>query len=144
MIAMVAFSAPEVPPLTGASSILTPFGSSRAAMLRTMVGELVLRSMWTVPWRALSPIPPSPSATASTSRGIGRDVNTTSDSATASAMEPTPVPPDLLAALDGPPCHGRGRGSPAPLFLMRLRHIGPPMFPTPMNPTFIWRPPACT
>ena len=46
---MVAFSAPEVPPLTGASSILTPFGSSRAAMLRTIVGELVLRSMWTVP-----------------------------------------------------------------------------------------------
>ena len=45
MIAMVAFAAPITPPLTGASSILMPFGSSRAAMLRTMVGELVLRSM---------------------------------------------------------------------------------------------------
>ena len=142
MIAMVAFSAPEVPPLTGASSIRIPFGASRSAMLRTMFGELVLRSMWTVPWRALSPIPPSPSATASTSRGIGSDVNTTSDSATASAMEPTPAPPTSSQRRTAAASRSWTRIS-CPLFLIMLRHIGPPMFPTPMNPTFMWRPPAC-
>ena len=135
MIAMVAFSAPMTPPLTGASSILTPFGSSRAAMLRTMVGELVLRSMWTVPWRALSPIPPSPRATASTSLGIGREVNTTSDPATASAMEPTPLPPTSSQRRTAASSRSCTRIS-CPLFLMTLRHIGPPMLPTPMNPTF--------
>ena len=88
------------------------------------------------------PDPPSPSATASTSRGIGREVNTTSDSPAASAMDPTPVPPASTQRWTAAASRSWTRIS-CPLFLMMLRHIGPPMFPTPMNPTFMWRPPSC-
>ena len=63
------------------------------------------------------------------------EVNTTSGSPTASAMELTPTSTQRWTAAAS---RSWTRIS-CPLF---LRHREPPMFPAPMNPTFIWRPPV--
>ena len=63
------------------------------------------------------------------------EVNTTSDSPTASAMELTPTSTQRWTAAAS---RSWTRIS-CPLF---LRHMEPPMFPAPMNPTFIWGPPV--
>src|SRR5262249_27072674 len=70
--------APCGPPLTGASSTCAPILANTSWMRRTSVGELVLRSKYTLPGRMPWSRPFSPSATASTSGGPGNDVNTMS------------------------------------------------------------------
>src|SRR5262245_24018262 len=64
--------APAGPPLTGESSIATPFVAKLSCRRRTTVGELVERSNHAVPRRMPASSPSSASATCSTSRGPGR------------------------------------------------------------------------
>ena len=63
----VPFSAPPVPPLTGASSTFTPLDSAASDIRWTVSGSVVLRSKKAVPRDAPLRMPPSPVATSSTS-----------------------------------------------------------------------------
>src|SRR3979411_2682458 len=83
----------------------------------------------------LARMPLSPRVTASTSLGIGSDVITTSAPLVTSATDLAAVAPrsvqDFTAAAF--------RSNTVTWWLLRLtmlRHMGPPMLPTPMNPTF--------
>ena len=87
MMTMVPSVARAVPPETGASSISMPLAAIPAATRFAVAGELVDRSMNTVPGLAFSAMPPAPSVTSSTTRGMGREVITTSQRAATSATE---------------------------------------------------------
>src|SRR5207344_409484 len=83
----------------------------------------------------LARMPLSPSVTASTSLGMGSDVITTSAPLVTSASDLAAVPPRSVQVLTA-----AGFRSNTDTWwlerLMMLRHIGPPMLPTQMNPTF--------
>src|SRR6185312_3477639 len=101
-----------------------------------VAGELVDRSMKTVPGLAFAATPPAPSVTSSTTRGIGREVITTSQRADSSATEGAAAAPRSVHCFIA---SGLRSNTMTSWFVLRmmLRHMGPPMFPTPMKPTFI-------
>src|SRR5262245_17683020 len=83
----------------------------------------------------LARMPPSPSATFSTSRGMGSEVITRSAPLVTSAIDLPAVAPRSVQALTAAGL----RSNTVTWWLLRLtilRHMGPPMLPTPMNPTF--------
>src|SRR5215468_3971027 len=80
-------------------------------------------------------MPLSPSVTASTSLGMGSEVITTSAPLVTSASDLAAVAPRSVQA----PTAAGLRSNTETWWLLRLtmlRHMGPPMLPTPMNPTF--------
>src|SRR5690349_21540271 len=85
-------------------------------------------------------MPPEPRATSSTFRGIGNEVSTTSQVAATWATDVPAVAPRSVQALIAAGLRSNTTTSWLVLRLM-LRHMGPPMFPTPMKPTFIAVPP---
>src|SRR6185437_13171126 len=136
MMAIVAASAPVVPPLTGASSMAMPLAAKASPIFFTIDGALVERSMKVWPLLILARMPPSPIATFSTSRGIGSEVMTISAPFVASATDLAPVPPRSVQVSSA----AKLRSTTVTWWLerlMMLRHIGPPMLPTPMKPTFM-------
>src|SRR5258708_37173750 len=83
----------------------------------------------------LARIPLSPRVTASTSLGIGREVIPTAAPLVPSATDLAAVAPRSVQVLSA----AAFRSNTVTwwlLFLTMLRHIGPPMLPTPINPTF--------
>ena len=136
MMAMVAASAPTVPPLTGASSMAMPLAAIAAPIFLTIDGALVLRSIYVWPWPMLARMPLSPRVTVSTSRGIGSEVITTSAPFVTSAIDRPAVAPRSVQVFTA----AAFRSNTVTWWLLRLmmlRHMGPPMLPTPMNPTFM-------
>src|SRR5262245_47891373 len=89
-----------------------------------------------MPARARAAMPSGPSATSSTLRGIGSEVNTTSQSAATCATEVPAVAPRSVQALIAAGLRSNTTTSWLVLRMM-LRHMGPPILPTPMKPTFI-------
>src|SRR4029450_10242596 len=83
----------------------------------------------------LARMPPSPSDTFSTSLGMGSDVMMMSAPFVASATDLAAVPPRSVQVFTA-----AGLRSNTVTWwlerLMMLRHMGPPMLPTPMHPTF--------
>src|SRR5947209_1388077 len=81
-------------------------------------------------------MPLSPRVTASTSLGIGSEVITMSAPLVTSAPDFAAVPPKSVQVFTA-----AGLRSNTVTWwlerLMMLRHMGPPMLPTPMNPTFM-------
>ena len=80
-------------------------------------------------------MPPSPRVTASTSLGMGSEVITTSAPLVTSASDLAAVAPRSVQVFTA----AAFRSNTVTwwlLFLTMLRHMGPPMLPTPMNPTF--------
>ena len=67
MIESVPLSAPVIPPLTGPSSMWTPFSASFDATSLVTAGDIVLMSMTTEPASAPSATPFAPRMTSSTS-----------------------------------------------------------------------------
>src|SRR4051812_153243 len=86
-------------------------------------------------------MPSGPSATSSTLRGIGSEVNTTSQSAATCATEVPAAAPRSVHALIAAGLRSNTTTSWLVLRMMS-RHMGPPMLPTPMKPTFIAVSPA--
>src|SRR4029077_10503806 len=83
----------------------------------------------------LARMPPSPRVTASTSLGMGSEVITTSAPLVTSATDLAAVAPRSVQVLIA----AAFRSNTVTwwlLFLTMLRHMGPPILPTPMNPTF--------
>ena len=84
MMVSVPSRAPLSPPLTGASSILTPLAASIAETLRVTLGEMVLMSITTSPPCAPSMTPSRPSMTSLTaSESVTIVITTSLRSATA-------------------------------------------------------------
>ena len=81
----VAASAPDVPPLTGASRKCTPRAASTVASRRDVAGSPEVQSTNTVFAAIASRSPSAAVTTCSTSRELGRQVITTSASCAASA-----------------------------------------------------------
>src|SRR5262245_60365401 len=80
-------------------------------------------------------MPPSPSVTASTSFGMGSEVITTSAPRVTSATDLAALAPRSVQVFTAAGL----RSNTVTWWLLRLtmlRHMGPPMLPTPMNPTF--------
>src|SRR5882672_4314726 len=124
--------APHTPPETGESSTCTPLSLKAACSFRIIVGEPVERSAKIVPVTAPWMIPLAPRATASTSFGPGSDVRISSLSrATSRGLSIHFAPSFRWGAAASRRTSLTMRLWPA---LMRLRAIGPPMFPSPMNP----------
>ena len=101
-----------------------------------VAGALVERSMNTDPGLALSAMPPLPSVTSSTIFGSGRDVIVTSQRDATSATDAPADAPRSVQAFIASWLRSKTMTSWF-VFLMMLRHMGPPMLPTPMKPTFI-------
>src|SRR5216683_5670174 len=83
----------------------------------------------------LARMPLSPRVTASTSLGMGSEVITTSAPLVTSATDLAAVAPRSVQVLSA----AAFRSNTVTWWLLRLtmlRHIGPPMLPTPINPTF--------
>src|SRR5713101_3611967 len=83
----------------------------------------------------LARMPPSPRLTASTSLGMGNEVITTSAPRVTSATDLAAVAPRSVQVFTA----AGFRSNTVTWWLLRLtmlRHMGPPMLPTPMNPTF--------
>src|SRR5580704_1864437 len=81
-------------------------------------------------------MPLGPSATSSTLRGIGNEVSTTSQVDAICATDVPAVAPRSVQALMAAGLRSNTTTSWLVLRMI-LRHMGPPMFPTPMKPTFI-------
>src|SRR5262245_61566683 len=80
-------------------------------------------------------MPLSPSVTASTSLGMGSEVITTSAPLVTSASDLAALAPRSVQAFTATGL----RSNTVTWWLLRLtmlRHMGPPMLPTPMKPTF--------
>src|SRR6478752_849902 len=75
-------------------------------------------------------------ATSSTLRGIGSEVNTTSHTEATAATEAPAVAPSAVHAAVAAGFRSNTTTSWLVLRMM-LRHMGPPMLPTPTKPTFI-------
>ena len=138
MMTMVPSLARAVPPETGASSMAMPFACMPSAQRRAVAGALVDRSIYVVPGLAFAAMPCGPSATSSTMRGSGNEVITTSHPAATSATDLPAVAPSSVHAFTASGLRSNTTTSWL-VFLMMLRHMGPPMLPTPMNPTFMSR-----
>src|SRR5882672_12906771 len=83
----------------------------------------------------LARMPLLPKVTASTSLGMGSEVITTSAPLVTSAIDLAAVAPRSVQVFTA----AAFRSNTVTWWLLRLtmlRHMGPPMLPTPMNPTF--------
>ena len=131
----VAASAPTVPPETGASSMTIFFCAAEAATSRAVCGSMVLQSISKVPGFTLASNCPVPAYTSRTWGEEGSIVMTTSAFFTVSATDVAAVAPvaTTLATASG---NTSNTASACPA-LTRLRAIGPPILPNPMNPIFI-------
>src|SRR5229473_844828 len=92
----------------------------------------VLRSITVQPSTALAVSPPSPRQTCSTSLPPGKDSRIVRQLAAISSSEAL-FTPSAASRLSGTWSRSAARIS-RPLLRARLRHIGSPMVPTPMNP----------
>ena len=92
--------------------------------------------MNTVPGLALAAIPAGPRVTSSTIFGSGSEVITTSQLFATSATDPPAEAPKSVQAFTASGLRSNTTTSWF-VFLMMLRHMGPPMLPTPMKPTFM-------
>src|SRR5262245_32064603 len=137
MTASVPRSAPATPPLTGASSMVTPCAAKAAQTCLAMLGESVLRSTKINPGRAAAMMPLVPSATCSISRGPGSEAKTILHAwATALGLSAGWAPRlTMRARFEGLTSYA-STVCPAS---MRWRHMGVPILPTPMNPSCILR-----
>ncbi len=124
--------APMTPPLTGASSISTPFSASLAAISRVAMGLMVLMSMKMSPFLAPCMAPLVPRRTSSTS-GLSVTMVTTTSEFSATSL-------GLFAALAPASTNGfilvsvlfqTVTGYPA---FTRFFDMPVPMRPRPMNP----------
>ncbi len=129
------------PPVTGASISEMLFVDSSSPSRFITPGELVDRSITTVPGFAFSATPPGPAITASTCFGVGSDSITTSLPAATSATLAPRLAPALMHASIAAGLRSNTVTSWLVLLTM-LRDIGPPMAPTPMNPIFTTRSPC--
>ncbi|TKS62420.1 MAG: hypothetical protein EWM73_02489 [Nitrospira sp.] len=130
-------SSPEaarpVPPLTGASSMAMPRGASWSASRRAANGSIVLMQATICPGRALRTMPCSPAMTASACAVVSTMQIVRSTEAATRSAESTIVAPrvrhssafagSMSCATSEKPC------------LTRFNAMGPPMAPSPMNPT---------
>ena len=132
MIESAASIAPFSPPLTGASTDSAPFTASAAATRFVVAGAMVLMSIHSAPARMPCTTPSSPSTTDSTSGESGSIVMTTSLRAATSCGVAPAAAPSATSSSTGP----RERFSTISTYpaASRLRAIGLPMMPRPMNP----------
>ena len=126
--------APPSPPLTGASSMWACFSLRRVAIIRVACGEMVLISMTTASGRILSITPFSPRMTLSTS-GVSETIVITTGLFPATSL-------GVFAVL-APSAARRSAFAVVRLYtvtsnpaFIKLRAIGIPMMPRPINPTF--------
>src|SRR5215510_4665560 len=129
------FSAPSLPPLTGASSTCAPRSVKRRATSRMRLGRLVEVSMSTAS-RAMpssSSTPCGPIVTLATCSGPGREVRMTSVWRATSAGEAARAAPrPVNSATAASRTSWTVRAKPA---AWMLRAMPAPMLPSPMNPT---------
>src|SRR5262245_4144729 len=117
---------------TGASAKALALPSNSAYRRRARLTGEVLRSMTVQPSLALATSPPSPRQTCSTSLPPGRDNRMVRQLSAISSIDAL-LTPSAVSLLSG--ASSRSAASTArPLLRARLRHIGSPMVPTPMNP----------
>src|SRR3990172_7958332 len=127
------FSAPQVPPVTGASRNLTPRSAQAAATRRASTGDTVLESTSTLPRRRSPTAPCSPHRICSSAGGSLTMVMSTSAAAAASRGEAAASAP---CATNGPTRDAvRFHTVTAKPAFRRLAAIGRPIKPNPMNPT---------
>ena len=105
MTARVPLSAPDGPPLTGASTATIPFSASPLATSLATRGPVVDRSMNILAFFPAT-MPFDDSATALTISGVGRLVRTISACDATSAGECAALAPDAVAC-----CKARGSAS---------------------------------
>src|SRR5712691_11566915 len=126
-------AARSVPPLTGASIIATPRVASCSASRRATIGSMVLMQATMCPDLALRMMPRSPVMTASACPVVSTMQMVRSTlAATPSAESPTVAPRvrQMSAFAGSMSCTTSEKPC-----LTRFSAIGPPMFPSPMNPT---------
>src|SRR5215831_7770726 len=127
------FSAPSLPPLTGASSTCAPRSVKRRATSRMRLGRLVEVSMSTASRAMPSSTPRGPIVTRPTCSGPGREVRMTSVHCATSVGEAARAAPrSVNSATAASRTSWTVRGKPA---AWMLRAMPAPMFPSPMNPT---------
>src|SRR5262249_20517090 len=128
----VAASAPATPPDTGASSMAMPRSAAAACTARALSTSMVELSINTAPASAAA-ITPAPRNTLRTLAPTGSMVTTKSTPLAASSTEVALLAPDCTTKFTASSLRSNTlRLWPA---LIRLRAIGAPMLPTPMNPT---------
>ena len=135
MIESVPLSAPVIPPLTGPSSMWTPFSASFDATSLVTAGDIVLMSMTTEPASAPSATPFAPRMTSSTSGESFTIVIVNSLPSAASLADPAGFAPAATTSsiFDAV----RFQHVTSKPFLTKFMHIGFPMRPRPMNPTLV-------
>jgi hypothetical protein len=101
MMLRVACSAPTSPPLTGASTTVTPAGSSRTPRSRTATGETVPITTSTLARPMPRSRPSSRDSTSSTSRRSGSIVSTTGAASASSAGVRATVAPAAASSAAG-------------------------------------------
>ena len=127
--------APPVPPETGASAITTPCLAAAAATSRMVCGSMVLQSTAGTPLPMPASTPSSFSQTLRTWAAAGSMVITSSAPCAASRGEPVTVAPSSANSLNTP-------GLTSNTFSLfpaksRLRAIGAPILPKPINAIFM-------
>ncbi|CAM5204780.1 hypothetical protein CDEN61S_02802 [Castellaniella denitrificans] len=131
-------TAPPVPPDTGASIMRMPRCAAAAETLRADSGAMVLHSSTSVPRVMAVSRPSSPRYRPSTWRLAGSMVTIRSAPATASAAEAAAVAPDWTRAWTA--CGTRSKTRSVWPAFSRFCAIGPPMWPSPMNPMVLLMP----
>ncbi len=127
--------APPVPPDTGASAITTPCFAAAAATSRAVCGSMVLQSTAGTPLPMPASTPSSPSHTLRTWAAAGSMVTTNSAPSAAARGEALMVPPSSASSLST--VWFRSNRFSAWPALIRLRAIGAPMLPRPINAIFM-------
>ena len=127
--------APPVPPETGASATATPCLAAAAATSRMVCGSMVLQSTAGTPWPIPAKTPSSPSQTLRTWAAAGSMVITSSAPVAASRGEPLMLPPSSASSLST--VWFRSNRFSAWPALIRLRAMGAPMLPKPINAIFM-------
>jgi hypothetical protein len=132
MMVRVPSRAPVSPPLTGASSILTPFAANEAETLLVTLGEMVLMSISTSPSCAPSATPPLPRTTSFTaSESVSIVMTTSTRSAVAFGEGEDDAPAETSSSTPGLLLLQTVRSNPD---FSRFRAMGLPIIPSPMKP----------
>src|SRR5471032_3303465 len=127
--------APPVPPETGASAMATPCLAAAAATSRAVCGSMVLQSTAGTPLPIPASTPSSPSQTLRTCTAAGSMVITSSAPSAACRAEALMLPPSCASSASTVLFRST-RFSEWPA-LIRLRAIGAPMLPRPINAIFM-------
>ena len=131
MIVSVAFSAPTVAPVTGASTNATPLSARRFAVSRLSFGSPLVASIHSVPRRRCGS---SLSTISSTSRLVGSIVMITSAAAQSERSRASRLPNSRAWRS----AFSRVRFQTiTSCSLVRCRAMGKPMAPSPINPIFM-------